>query len=174
MTPTSVRVAIGLGSNQGDRIANLRFGLSGLRRHLEAVRASSVYETVPRYMPRQPLFLNACCVGRTRLTAQTLLEEMKSLESEAGRIAGGPRYGPRILDLDLLLYGKAVIEQPGLVVPHPRMHERGFVLIPLAELAPDLEVPTSGESTAAAVAELAERVDPEGVKRTNLGWESQP
>lgn len=174
MTSTWVRVAIGLGSNQGDRVANLRCGLNGLRRHLDAVRASSVYETIPRYMSGQPLFLNACCVGRTRLTARQLLEEMKSLETEAGRLAGGPRYGPRILDLDLLLYGEAVIEEPGLVVPHPRLYERGFVLIPLAELAPDMEVPASGGGAAAVVAELAERVDPEGVKRTNLGWESQP
>lgn len=173
MTASCVRVAIGLGSNQGDRIASLRFGLSGLRGHLEAVRLSSIYETVPRYVSDQPLFLNACCVGHTRLTARRLLEELKSLEAGAGRETGGPRYGPRILDLDLLLYGTAVIEQPDLVVPHPRIHERGFVLVPLAELAPDMMVPASAGKPAASVAELAARVDSEGVERVNLGWEPQ-
>lgn len=174
MTATSVRVGIGLGSNQGNRAANLRFGLRGLQRHLDDARPSSIYETEPKGMSDQPQFLNACCVGHTRLTARRLLEKMKSLEAEAGRETGGPRYGPRILDLDLLLYGTAVIEQPGLVVPHPRIRERGFVLVPLAELAPDMTVPASAGNSAASVAELADRVDSEGVERVNLGWESQP
>lgn len=173
MTPTSARVAIGLGSNQGDRPANLRFGLSGLRRHLDDVRASSIYETTPRHVLEQPLFLNACCVGRTRLTARQLLDEMKLLEAQTGREAGGPRYGPRTLDLDLLLFGADVVEQPDLIVPHPRLRERAFVLVPLAELIPDAKVPASGGASAASVSELAARVDPGGMERTNLEWESQ-
>jgi len=167
-----INVAIGLGTNLGNRAANLRFGLRGLRRHVDDVRASSIYETTPRCFVDQPLFLNACCVGRTRLTARQLLDEMKLLEAQAGRAAGGPRYGPRILDLDLLLFGAGVIERPDLVVPHPRLHERAFVLVPLAELIPDAKVPASSGASAASVSELAARVDPGGVERTNLGWEA--
>lgn len=171
MTPNAARVSIGLGSNQGDRAANLRFGLRGLRRHLDDVRASSIYETIPRHVLEQPMFFNACCVGRTQLTARQLLGEMKLLEAQAGRMAGGPRYGPRILDLDLLLFGTEVIDQPDLVVPHPRLRERTFVLLPLAELIPDWTVPASGGVREARVDELAARIDATGVERTNLEWE---
>lgn len=89
------------------------------------------------HMEDQPTFLNACCVGRTELSARSLLNALRALERAAGRRTGGPRFGPRELDLDLLLYGERVIKEAGLRVPHPRMTERPFVLWPLAEIAGD-------------------------------------
>jgi 2-amino-4-hydroxy-6-hydroxymethyldihydropteridine diphosphokinase len=162
-----------MGSNLGDRAATLRFALRGLRRLLDAPRPSAIFETAPRHLSEQPRFLNACCTGRTRLTPRQLLAELQHLETLAGRRAGGPRYGPRPLDLDLLLYGSAVIDEPGLTVPHPRMRERAFVLIPLTELIPDSAVPASGGAAEETVGELAARVDATGVERTNLEWEPE-
>lgn len=169
----SIQAAIGMGSNLGDRAATLRFALKGLRRLLDDPRPSAIYETVPRHLSEQPRFLNACCTGRTHLAPRQLLAELQHLEALAGRRAGGPRYGPRPLDLDLLLYGGAVIEEPDLTVPHPRMRERGFVLVPLAELIPDSTVPASGGSAVERVGQLAARVDATGVERTNLEWEPE-
>lgn len=163
-------MAVALGANLGDRMGGLRRGARGLQRLLEDVECSSVYDTAPRHRVDQPRFLNACCIGHTTLTARQLLTELQHLESLAGRISEGPRYGPRRLDLDLLLYGDAVIEYPGLEVPHPRMRERAFVLIPLAELCPDWEVPASGGAAASTVAELAVRVGGADVQRTNIDW----
>lgn len=165
--PGRVRVAVGLGSNLGDREANLRFGLEGLKKFLDGLQCSRVYRTAPRYMSEQPRFLNACCIGRTRLAPPQFLATLQDIERAAGRSREGRRYGPRVLDLDLLLYGREVLDEPGLVVPHPLMHERAFVLIPLRDIAPDWHVPVaSGEG--ATVAELAAAVSPAGVRRTNL------
>jgi 2-amino-4-hydroxy-6-hydroxymethyldihydropteridine diphosphokinase len=158
------RVAIALGSNLGDRLENLRFGLARLRLVLGDGRISSVYETEPRHDPEQPRFLNACVTGTTRLTARQLLSELHDAERAAGRRRTGRRWGPRTLDLDLLLYGTSVIREPGLVVPHPRLHERVFVLEPLAEIASDWAVPlAAGEVT--TVDELARRIDHSGIER---------
>lgn len=156
-----VLVAIGLGSNLGDRAARLRFGAARLVRSLGALRCSSVYETLPREVEEQPPFLNACCTGRARLGPMALLRELKRIERAAGRDPGGMRFGPRELDLDLLLYGDAVVDRPGLSVPHPRLHERAFALVPLREIAPDWRHPRLGRS----IAELAAAVGTEGVKR---------
>lgn len=166
-------VAIALGTNLGDRVANLRTGIRSLRRHLDDLAVSPVYETVPRHVADQPLYLNACCTGRTGLTARQLLAELKRAERLAGRTVGGERYGPRILDLDLLLYGTEVIEEPGLTVPHPRMADRAFVLIPLRDIAADWRVPAGGGKRSVAVAELADRMTAEGMRRTDIRLERQ-
>lgn len=164
-------MAIGLGSNLGDRLANLRFGTRALRTLVEDVACSSVYETEPRHLTGQPPFLNACCTGCTRLTPRQLLSELQHVERLAGRRQGGPRYGPRILDLDLLLYGARQIRRPGLVVPHERLRSRAFVLVPLEEIAADWTVPGGGEPAERSVGELAKEIGMEGVERTDLRLE---
>lgn len=162
------RVAIGLGTNLGDRLAQLRHAVTGLRRVVVDVRCSEVYETTARYVEDQPDFLNACCIGRTRLTPRQLLSELKDTERRAGRRDGGARYGPRPLDLDLLLYENVVVSSDRLTIPHPRLRERAFVLIPLAAIAGDWRVPSSEGNAEATVGELAERIDREGIRRTEL------
>ena len=141
-----VEAYVGLGSNVGDRLAALRtavHALAGLPA-VEAVAASPVYETEAHVLPGaapQPDHLNAVVALRTGLAASVLLRELHAIERAAGRDPEAPRWSPRPLDLDLLLYGEARIEARGLAVPHPRLAERRFVLRPLADLAPDLVVP---------------------------------
>lgn len=154
-------MALGLGSNLGARSAHLAFGRRELARWVDRLRCSAVYETEPREVTDQPPFLNACCVGLTSLAPAELLARCRDVEARAGRLPGGRRFGPRTLDIDLLLYGDRVIDEPGLRVPHPRMTERAFVLVPLAEVAPEWRHPVAG----LAVAELARRVGDEGVRR---------
>lgn len=163
-------VAIGLGSNLGDRAARLRFGAARLRGLLEDARWSSIHETVPELVEDQPPYLNACCVGRTRLTPQQLLSELQDAERRAGRKREGPRFGARTLDLDLLLYGEQSLETEMLTVPHARMRERAFVLVPLEEIAPDWRVPAGPGGDSTTVRELAEGVDRAGVQRTEIPW----
>jgi len=139
-----VPVAIALGSNLGARLANLRRAVGALSSRVEVRKCSAVYESEPMYVESQPPFLNACCVGETGLTARGLLRMLQELEREAGRVGGGCRFGPRELDLDLLLYGDSVIREEGLWVPHPGMPERPFVLWPLAEIAGDWLHPETG------------------------------
>jgi 2-amino-4-hydroxy-6-hydroxymethyldihydropteridine diphosphokinase len=141
----TVSVAIALGSNLGDRSAHLDFALERLRELLEELRASSRYETDPVGVAEQPRFLNAAVVGRTTLSAHALLNRLLQIERERGRerpYAGAPR----TLDLDLILYGEEVIDEPGLRVPHPRFRERRFVLEPLAEVAGEWVDPETGKS----------------------------
>lgn len=152
-------VAIGLGSNLGDRLARLRFAVVEMEKLFGDLRFSSVYETEPLHVTEQADFLNACCSGRTLLSPRALLRALQGIELAAGRDVG-TRYGPRTLDLDILLYGDEVIEGRGLRVPHPRMHERGFVLLPLLELLPEWKHPVLGHT----VQELAEAVAREGVR----------
>lgn len=160
-------VAIGLGSNLGDRCSLLRFAYGSLRRHLQDLRGSHIYRTAPVGLTNQPEFLNACCVGRTRLTPHQLMAELQHIETLAHRRRGGPRFGPRTLDLDLLLYDDRIIEEDDVVVPHPRLHQRPFVLVPLREIAGDWRVPVAGGEAAPTVAELAESVGREGVVETD-------
>lgn len=162
------RVGIGLGSNLADRSAALSLAVDALEMRLSDFRVSAVYESRPSGYPDQPDFLNACCIGRTHLSPRDLLFTLKELERTLGRSPGGPRNGPRTIDLDLLLYGERVIDQPDLTVPHPRLRERAFVLTPLAELAAEWEVPASGGAPATTVAELADSMDTEGIVRTNI------
>jgi 2-amino-4-hydroxy-6-hydroxymethyldihydropteridine diphosphokinase len=148
------RVAIGLGSNLGHRLTSLVLAVASLKSSLELVRCSAVYETEPMHREDQPLFLNACCVGKTALDAFSLLRALKGLERRAGRRPQGARYSPRELDLDLLLYADVVIEKTDLRVPHPRMAERPFVLWPLAEIAGDWIHPGTGQPIARMAADL--------------------
>jgi 2-amino-4-hydroxy-6-hydroxymethyldihydropteridine diphosphokinase len=133
-----VRAFIGLGSNLGDRLENLRAAVAALRTSdgIDVRRPSSVYDTDP-VGPSQPDFLNAVLEIETTLPAVDLLARLKAIEAELGR-ERGERWGPRVIDLDLLLYGDQAIETDALNVPHPEMYERAFVLVPLGELAPEL------------------------------------
>ena len=142
------RVYFGLGSNLGERLEHLQFGVDGLAAEVGRVVAiSPVYETEPVGGPPQPDYLNAVVVLETDLPARELLRVAKSLEAAAGRQPPEPgkRWGPRPLDIDILMIGDERIDEPDLVVPHPRIHQRAFVLAPLADVAPELVVaPTAG------------------------------
>jgi len=134
------RAYVGFGSNLGDREAAIR----GAAARLGVSRLSALRETEPwGPVADQPRFLNAVGELETELSARGLLERLLAVEQEFGRVRA-ERYGPRTLDLDLLLYGDAELAEPDLTVPHPGLHEREFVLEPLAELAPDLEIPGRG------------------------------
>jgi 2-amino-4-hydroxy-6-hydroxymethyldihydropteridine diphosphokinase len=134
---------LGLGSNQGDRLANLRAARDALGRHgVEVVASSSVYETAPQgEVTDQPDFLNACVAIRTELEPEPLLDLCKRVERELGREAGGPRHGPRAIDVDLLLLGDLIYRSDRLTLPHAEVASRRFVLEPLLELDPDLRLP---------------------------------
>jgi 2-amino-4-hydroxy-6-hydroxymethyldihydropteridine diphosphokinase len=148
------RAYVGLGSNLGDREATLRRALELLARHTSVVAVSSFRETEPWGLVEQPAFLNAVVALETGLEPGELLETLLAVERELGRVRGGPRYGPRTIDLDLLLYDGLQLDEPGLTIPHPRLHERRFALEPLAELDPELAVPGRG-----TVSELLRRID---------------
>ena len=153
-------VAIGLGSNLGGRRDRLEAGVEALGSLLNDLRCSRVYHSQPMYLRRQPPFLNACCVGETRLSARDLLAALQRIERRAGRREGGVRFGPRELDLDLLLYGSDMIDETDLRVPHPRMSERPFVLLPLTEVAGDWLHPATGSP----IREMAARVPRKGLR----------
>jgi 2-amino-4-hydroxy-6-hydroxymethyldihydropteridine diphosphokinase len=157
------RAAIGAGSNLGDRLEHLRFAVSQLTGLGEEVSTSSVWETAP-IGPEQPDYLNGVLVLDTLLGPRPLLARCFEIERSAGR-SRRERWGPRVLDLDLLVYGDAVLEAPGLSVPHPRLGERRFVLEPLAEVWPGLEVPGHG-----LVEDLLSTVSDQIVHRTDLTW----
>ena len=131
---------IGLGSNLGDREETIRRAVELLGN----ARVSTLIETEPWGYADQPRFLNAVAELETDEPPRALLARLLEIERELGRTRGGPRYGPRTIDLDLLLYGDDRLDEPGLGLPHPRLHERAFVLEPLAELAPGLVVPGFG------------------------------
>jgi 2-amino-4-hydroxy-6-hydroxymethyldihydropteridine diphosphokinase len=140
------RAYVGLGANLGDREQNLRSALEALASvpRVQVVAVSSFRETEPVGYTDQPRFLNAAARLETSLTPRELLDALLQIERSLGRTRTGPRYGPRTIDLDLLLYGDESVDEPGLRVPHPRLAERAFVLEPLAELDPSLVVPGSG------------------------------
>ncbi len=152
-----MRAFVGLGANLGDRAAALRGALAALRR-LSGTRVtgvSSLYETEPVGFADQPLFYNAAVELDTELGPGELLERMQEIEAAAGRRREGPRFGPRELDLDLLLYGDAVLTEGELELPHPRLAQRSFVLVPLAELSPNLVLP-DGRPLRQVLADLGE------------------
>lgn len=157
----SVLCAIALGSNLGDSRTIMRGALQQLvlHPHIEVVASSSDYRTAP-VGPPQPDYLNACVILKTALAPEELLRVLLEVEAQFGRVRQ-ERWGPRFLDLDLLLFGDLVRTTPTLQIPHPRMHERAFVLVPLAEVAGHWREPISGKT----IAELAEMVSSEGVER---------
>ncbi len=141
------RAYVALGSNLGDREATLLGAVDALAAEpgIDVVAVSRFFDTEPVGYVDQPRFLNGAAALETTLTARELLEVLLAVERRFGRSRDGvPAQGPRTLDLDLLLYGEAEIDEPGLSVPHPRLHERRFVLEPLADLDPGLEVPGRG------------------------------
>jgi 2-amino-4-hydroxy-6-hydroxymethyldihydropteridine diphosphokinase len=155
-----VRAAIGLGGNLGDAAATLREAFQALDQlpGTRVLRASPLYRTPAWGNTDQPDFVNAAAVVETTLPARVLLDALLELERRFGRRReAGAQWGPRTLDLDVLLYGDAVLDEPGLRVPHPRLHERAFALLPLALIAPDMEVPGRGR-----VAALLAGVDASG------------
>jgi 2-amino-4-hydroxy-6-hydroxymethyldihydropteridine diphosphokinase len=155
-----VRAFVGLGSNLGDREGTLRAAVGRLRAlpQTRVAAVSAFRDTEPVGHLEQPRFLNGAVELETELSPRELLDAMLELEQRFGRDrSAAPPHGPRTLDLDLLLYGDDEIAQPGLAVPHPRLHERRFVLEPLAELDPGLEVPGKG-----SVQTLLSRLDSAG------------
>jgi 2-amino-4-hydroxy-6-hydroxymethyldihydropteridine diphosphokinase len=141
------RAYVGLGANIGDRERTLREAVDalGAEEGIEVAAVSTLRETDPVGVGEQPRFLNGVAALETSLGARELLDRLLAVEQRFGRVRVPGELGPRTLDLDLLLYGDETIDEPGLAVPHPRMHERRFVLEPLAELAPGLVV--SGRGT---------------------------
>jgi len=144
LTTEAVRVYLCLGSNLGNRQENLDWALELLSQRVRLAKVSSVYETEPVGNINQPRFLNMVCEVYTRLAPAQLLTLAKSIETKLGRT--GRSNEPRPIDVDILFYGDQVIETPELVIPHPQLHERAFVLIPLAEIAPDVLHPKMGKT----------------------------
>jgi len=142
MNIETVTVYLGLGSNMGDRRENLERALEYLSQRLGVIVKSSIYDTEPMENPSQPRFLNMVCQAKTMLQPEDLLTLAKGIERKMGRQPGRTN-SPRPIDIDILFYGDKVINTPGLVIPHPRMNYRAFVLVPLAEIAPTLVHPVT-------------------------------
>ena len=151
---------LALGSNLGDRFANLLAAIAALPPSIRVLNQSPVYETPPWGLASQPPFLNMTLKGGTQLEPRALLAHLKKLETRLGR-QPAVRWGPRLIDLDILFYDELILDTPGLTIPHPHLHERAFVLVPLADLAPELVHPVFGISVSRLVAGL----DTTGVKR---------
>jgi len=156
------RAVIAMGSNLGDRMDYLQEGLDGLfdTPRLRFLAVSPVYETTPVGGPEQPDYLNAVVIAETSMPAQALLERCHSLEDAFGRVRGGERWGPRTLDLDLIVYGDEVCDGPELTLPHPRAHERAFVLAPWHDADPEAQIPGRG-----LVADLLAAIGMAGISR---------
>lgn len=153
----AVVVYLGLGSNLGDRMGNLASAVEHLSGKVKIKKLSSVYETEPLYYEEQPKFLNAVLSATTMLAPTELLHFVKSIERKAGRKPSF-RNAPRLIDIDMLFYGDKVIHTDEVTVPHPRIAERAFVLVPLAEIAPELVHPVSQKK----ISELLVDVEGEG------------
>ena len=163
-----MKAFIGLGSNLGEREAMIRLSLDDLARLPSTllVRASSLYDTEPVGEVEQPNFLNAVAQLDTELTARQLLWNLQLVERRLGRVRT-QRWGPRTIDLDLLLYGNLIVEEPDLIVPHPELIRRSFVLVPLVELDPLLVHPGTGETLLSHLSKLNTRPP---VKRGSRLW----
>ncbi len=159
-----VNVGLGLGSNIGDKPANIRRALALLeaRGAVDITAVSSIYRTAPWGYLEQDVFANATALARTRLPPAALLAEAKAIEAEMGR-EKTIRWGPRLIDIDILFYGDLPLAEPDLILPHKELFNRAFVLVPLAEIAPDLHI--AGRSIATAAGQLADD--------TILKWDPQ-
>jgi 2-amino-4-hydroxy-6-hydroxymethyldihydropteridine diphosphokinase len=152
-------IYIALGTNLGDRLANLHTAIEAMPPKVKVLAESHVYETPPWGYEDQPAFLNMVLKAETSLEPEALLKYLKQIEVELGR-EKTVRWGPRLIDLDILFYDDLVVDTPPLVIPHPRLHERAFVLVPLADVAIDYAHPVLGER----VRDLLQAVDVSGIK----------
>ena len=153
-------VFLGLGTNLGQRRLNLQRAVTGLAAGVSVTAVSPVYETPPWGMRDQPNFLNMCLAAQTTLPLPALLAFAKNLEIEIGR-QPAERWGPRLIDIDLLFFDNLISDDERVTIPHPRLHERAFVLAPLADVAPDFVHPRYGLT----VTQMAAAVDMAGVKQ---------
>jgi len=146
-------VYIALGTNLGERLDNLRAAIQSMPPEVNILAESHIYETPPWGYEDQPAFLNMVVIAETNLEPEPLLKYLKQLEVELGRESNF-RWGPRLIDLDILFYDDLVIDTPPLVTPHPRLHERAFVLVPLMDVSPNLVHPVIGKKISALLAEM--------------------
>ncbi|MCL2150056.1 MAG: 2-amino-4-hydroxy-6-hydroxymethyldihydropteridine diphosphokinase [Dehalococcoidia bacterium] len=153
MSPQPVTIYLGLGSNLGDRPKNLVRALTMLAPRVRIIQCSSVYDTAPQGNPHQPRFLNMVVRAETDLPPEHLLELAKDIEAELGRVSTIPN-SPRPIDIDLLIYGQLIRQSPSLIIPHPQLIRRHFVLVPLAEIAPRLKHPVSQKTMCRLLKEL--------------------
>ena len=151
---------LALGTNLGDRPGNLRAAIAALPPAVTVLEQSFVYETLPWGVTDQPSFLNMVIIGETSQKPQELLKNLKVLETHLGRIPS-IHYGPRKIDIDILFYDNLIFDSPELTLPHPHMHERAFVLVPLADLTPEQIHPVFGRT----IRQLLAALDTTGVKR---------
>lgn len=151
--PSRHKVYLALGSNLGDRLANLRNTIRALPPEVEVTAQSPVYETPPWGYEQQPIFLNQVVEALTALSPQDLLSYLKKLEEQQGRTPTF-HYGPRQIDIDILFYDDLVLNSPNLTIPHPRLSERAFVLVPLADLSLSLRHPVTGKTVAEMLAQV--------------------
>ena len=148
-----IQVFLGIGTNLGDRERNLQEARAALSQRLEILKESSIYQTAPWGYLDQPAFLNQVIEAQTALSSLNLLDFLKQTEKQLGRQANF-RFGPRLIDLDILFYGNRIIQTPRLQVPHPRLTERAFVLKPLAEIAPEFVHPQNKQTVTQLLAAL--------------------
>ncbi len=153
-------VTLALGTNLGDRPENLRAAIAALPPVVTVLKQSFIYETLPWGVIDQPSFLNMVIIGKTLQKPQELLKNLKELESRLGRVPS-IQYGPRKIDIDILFYGNLIFDSPELTLPHPHLHERAFVLVPLADLAPEQIHPILGKT----IRQLLAEVETSGVTR---------